>query len=182
MVFQEQPDNPTPTHLIRDNDSTLSDRLDNVFADEKVKVIRTCIRAPNMNAHMERWLQGLGVECPRPCRRLRRRPYPVSRVFFSRLLQHVPPAPKLEQLAARWTCLRSAERPQNRARRLQRTTRQHPHIVLVARRCVTIAPGTHSNADDVVGPLRFLAEALWARKNAPDPVIGQTLLVATTHH
>lgn len=51
------------TYLIRDNDSKFTAAFDDVFKAQDVEVVRTCIRAPNMNAPIERWLQSLQVEC-----------------------------------------------------------------------------------------------------------------------
>ena len=51
-----------PTHLIRDNDGKYPALFDEILAAEDVDVVRTCIRAPNMNAYIERWIQSLQVE------------------------------------------------------------------------------------------------------------------------
>ena len=61
MEFQEQ--DTKPTHLIRDNDGKYPAQFDDAFRAENVEVVRTCIRAPNMNAFIERWIQSLQVEC-----------------------------------------------------------------------------------------------------------------------
>ncbi len=61
MEFDDEEDKPT--HLIRDNDSKFPPQFDAVFKAENVDVVRTCVRAPNMNAFMERWLQSLQIEC-----------------------------------------------------------------------------------------------------------------------
>jgi len=61
MEFQEQAHKPT--HLIRDNDGKFPAQFDEVFKAENVEVVRTAIRAPNMNAFIERWIQSLQIEC-----------------------------------------------------------------------------------------------------------------------
>ncbi|MEY4384745.1 MAG: hypothetical protein RLY20_28 [Verrucomicrobiota bacterium] len=61
MIFPDEADEPT--HLIRDNDPKFTSRFDAVFESENMEVVRTAIRAPNMNAHVERFLQSLQQEC-----------------------------------------------------------------------------------------------------------------------
>lgn len=61
MEFHEQ--DHEPTHLIRDNDGKFPAQFDEIFKSENVKVVRTAIQAPNMNAFIERWIQSLQVEC-----------------------------------------------------------------------------------------------------------------------
>jgi putative transposase len=52
-----------PRFLIHDRDSKLSRAFDAVFHGEGMRVIRTPLRAPNANAHIERWVGSLRREC-----------------------------------------------------------------------------------------------------------------------
>jgi putative transposase len=45
-----------PRFLIHDRDAKSSRAFDAIFHDEGMKVTRTPIRAPNANAHVERWV------------------------------------------------------------------------------------------------------------------------------
>jgi putative transposase len=49
--------------LLHDRDSKFSGGFDAVFQSEGIRIIRTPIRAPNANAHAERWLRTLRHEC-----------------------------------------------------------------------------------------------------------------------
>jgi transposase InsO family protein len=49
--------------LIHDRDAKFPRAFDALLASENVKVIRTPVRAPNANAHMERWVGTLRREC-----------------------------------------------------------------------------------------------------------------------
>jgi transposase InsO family protein len=51
------------TFLLHDRDSKFSLDFDAVFRSEGIKIIRTPIRAPNANAHAERWVGTLRREC-----------------------------------------------------------------------------------------------------------------------
>jgi putative transposase len=48
--------------LIHDRDSKFSGGCDHVFQSERI-VIRTPVRAPNANAHAERWVGSVRREC-----------------------------------------------------------------------------------------------------------------------
>jgi putative transposase len=61
LTFDQEVDKPT--YLIRDNDDKFPARFDDIFATENMEVVRTCMRAPNMNAFIERWIQSLQLEC-----------------------------------------------------------------------------------------------------------------------
>jgi putative transposase len=50
-------------YLIRDRDSKFSFDFDTVFRSEGIRVIRTPVRAPNANAHAERWVGTLRRDC-----------------------------------------------------------------------------------------------------------------------
>jgi putative transposase len=49
--------------LVHDRDSKFSAAFDSVFASEGIRIIRTPVRAPNANAHVERWVGSLRREC-----------------------------------------------------------------------------------------------------------------------
>jgi transposase InsO family protein len=49
--------------LIHDRDSKFSFDFDTVFRSEGIRIIRTPMRAPNANAHAERWVGTLRREC-----------------------------------------------------------------------------------------------------------------------
>ena len=49
--------------LIHDRDAKFPRAFDALLASEKIKVIRTPVRAPNANAHMERWIGSVRREC-----------------------------------------------------------------------------------------------------------------------
>jgi putative transposase len=49
--------------LIHDRDSKFSAAFDGVFVSEGVSIIRTPVRAPNANAHVERWIGSVRREC-----------------------------------------------------------------------------------------------------------------------
>jgi transposase InsO family protein len=49
--------------LIHDRDSKFGGGFDEVFRSEGFKVIRTPVRAPNANAHAERWVRTLREDC-----------------------------------------------------------------------------------------------------------------------
>ena len=52
-----------PTHLVLDNDTKFTAGFREILAADGVEVVRTAVRAPNMNAVCERALQSLQTEC-----------------------------------------------------------------------------------------------------------------------
>jgi transposase InsO family protein len=49
--------------LIHDRDSKFSRAFDALFRNDGISVIRTPVRAPNANAHIERWVGSVRREC-----------------------------------------------------------------------------------------------------------------------
>src|SRR5205085_6597531 len=49
--------------LLHDGDSKLAAAFDAVFAGEGIRIVRTPVRAPNANAHVERWVGSVRREC-----------------------------------------------------------------------------------------------------------------------
>jgi putative transposase len=49
--------------LVRDRDSKFTRSFDEVFRSERIRVIRTPVRAPQATAHAERWVGSLRREC-----------------------------------------------------------------------------------------------------------------------
>jgi putative transposase len=54
---------PTPTIVLRDNDSKFGGGFDAELAGQGIRVGRLPVQAPLCNAHMERWIQSLRQEC-----------------------------------------------------------------------------------------------------------------------
>ena len=52
-----------PRLLIHDRDSKFSLTFDALFRNDGIRVIRTPVRAPNANAHIERWVGSVRREC-----------------------------------------------------------------------------------------------------------------------
>jgi putative transposase len=49
--------------LLHDRDAKFAGAFDALLGSEKIKVIRTPVRAPNANAHIERWIGSARREC-----------------------------------------------------------------------------------------------------------------------
>src|SRR6266542_2327634 len=63
-----------PRILIHDRDAKFSRAFGAVFCSEGIRVIRTPVRAPNANAHIERWVGSARREMPRPAAHLQPAP------------------------------------------------------------------------------------------------------------
>jgi len=55
--------NERPRLLIHDRDTKFSRAFDAIFNGDRIRVIRTPVRAPNANAHIERWAGSARREC-----------------------------------------------------------------------------------------------------------------------
>ncbi len=62
LVDLDDRDRPVRS-LIHDRDSKFSAAFDAVFSGEGVRIVRTPVRAPNANAHVERWVGSVRREC-----------------------------------------------------------------------------------------------------------------------
>jgi transposase InsO family protein len=49
--------------LIHDRDTKFTHACDEIFRSEGIRVIRTPVQAPNANAHAERWVRTLRIDC-----------------------------------------------------------------------------------------------------------------------
>jgi len=77
--------------LIHDRDSKFNGGFDHVFQSEGVAVVRTPVRAPNANAHAERWVGSVRREClDRLLIFSRRQLVHVLRVYTRHYNQHRP--------------------------------------------------------------------------------------------
>jgi transposase InsO family protein len=54
---------PRVRFLLHDRDSKFSPAFDALFASEGIRIVRTPVRAPNANAHVERWIGSVRREC-----------------------------------------------------------------------------------------------------------------------
>jgi transposase len=54
---------PRPRFLIHDRDTKFSRAFDGIFHSEGIDIVRTPIKAPNANAHAERWVGSVRREC-----------------------------------------------------------------------------------------------------------------------
>jgi putative transposase len=80
--------------LIHDRDAKFSGGCDHVFQSEAIAVIRTPVRAPNANAHAERWVGSVRRECLDRLLIFRRRQLEhVLRVYTRHYNQHRPHRP-----------------------------------------------------------------------------------------
>ena len=54
---------PRPRFLIHDRDAKFGRAFDAIFHGDGMRVIRTPLKAPNANAHIERWVGSVRREC-----------------------------------------------------------------------------------------------------------------------
>jgi putative transposase len=62
LIMQHGDEQPV-RFLIHDRDSKFSHAFEEVFRTEGIRVIRTPVQAPNANAHAERWIRTLRIDC-----------------------------------------------------------------------------------------------------------------------
>jgi putative transposase len=87
--------------LVHDRDSKFSAAFDAVFASEGVRIIRTPVRAPNANAHVERWVGSVRRECLDRLLIVGRRQLEHILRVYVRHYNHGRPAPRPRPPAAR---------------------------------------------------------------------------------
>ena len=63
LLMNLDDDNERPRLLIHDRDTKFSRAFDTIFNGDGIRVIRTPVRAPNANAHIERWVGSARREC-----------------------------------------------------------------------------------------------------------------------
>ena len=63
MIFDDEPDEYKPTHIIRDRDSKYGPLFSSVAKSTGIKVLKTPVRAPKANAICERFIGSLRREC-----------------------------------------------------------------------------------------------------------------------
>jgi len=63
VMWELEDRDPSIRFLIRDNDKKLTTAFDTVFRSQGIDVIPTPYRAPNANAHAERWIRSVREEC-----------------------------------------------------------------------------------------------------------------------
>lgn len=63
VIFDEEPDEYKPTHIIRDRDGKFTDQFCAILESEGVEFRPIPPRSPNMNPHAEAWVQRVKQEC-----------------------------------------------------------------------------------------------------------------------
>jgi len=142
--------------LIHDRDSKFSAGFDEVFRSEGIKVIKTPIRAPQANAHAERFVRTIRAEC------------------LDRLL--ILGRRHLEHVLRRYLTHYNAERPHRalallspgRPRQAQPTIREHDRAPRRSRRTHPRIPSRSVNT--VLKPLRASGSA----SGSPESSTGST--------
>jgi hypothetical protein len=61
MVFDEQP--VAPSHLILNMDAKFTKKFRDALASDGLEILRVGPRKPNLNAHAERFVQSIELEC-----------------------------------------------------------------------------------------------------------------------
>jgi putative transposase len=62
-VFEEEPEEYKPTHIIRDRDSKFTDQFCSILESEGIEFRKIPPRSSNMNPHAEAWVQRTKREC-----------------------------------------------------------------------------------------------------------------------
>jgi len=63
MIFDDDPEEYQPTHIIRDRDGKFTEQFCDILGSEGIEFRPIPPRSPNMNPHAEDWVQRVKLEC-----------------------------------------------------------------------------------------------------------------------